>query len=275
MAELFISTNQSGLEIYPNPDLKPESGWSTEIGIKQGLKFGNWMGYLDVAAFLMQYNDMMEFAFGQWGGTNKPLSGLGFKSVNVGKTQISGIEISLSGQGKINDNVTINILAGYTYMNPISLSPDDPYAYQIQWGDTISEYTYNNSSSDSTVLKYRYQHIAKIDAEIVYKKLSIGTSLRYNDFMRNIDYIFTTELINNPSSIPGLPEDFDGIPGINAAREKFKEGDFIIDIRAGYQINKNIRLGVIINNLLNREYMSRPANMMPQRTFAMQLSMKI
>ena len=77
-------------------------------------------------------------------------------------------------------------------------------------------------------------------------------------------------LINE--GIPGL---FDGFPGINDAREKFKGGDFIIDIRTGYQINKNIRLGLIINNLLNREYMSRPANMMPQRTFAMQRSMKI
>ena len=88
--------------------------------------------------------------------------------------------------------------------------------------------------------------------------------------MQNIDKIFTEPLINE-----GIPGVFDGIPGINDAREKFKDGDFIIDIRVGYQINKNIRLGVIINNLLNREYMSRPANMMPQRTFAMQLSMKI
>ena len=106
--------------------------------------------------------------------------------------------------------------------------------------------------------------------EIVYKKLSLGSSLRYNDFMQNIDKVFTEPLINE-----GIPGVFDGIPGINTAREKFKGGDFIIDIRAGYQINKNIRLGVIINNLLNREYMSRTANMMPQRTFAMQLSMKI
>ena len=52
MAELFISTNQSGLEIYPNPELKPESGWSSEIGIKQGVKTGKWMGYIDVAAFI-------------------------------------------------------------------------------------------------------------------------------------------------------------------------------------------------------------------------------
>ena len=95
--------------------------------------------------------------------------------------------------------------------------------------------------------------------------------------MQNIDKVFTDPLINDgPWDLDGDGiKEFEGIPGINAAREKFKKGDFIIDIRAGYQINKNIRLGLIINNLLNREYMSRPANMMPQRTFAMQLSMKI
>ena len=69
MAELFISTNHAGLEIYSNPQLKPESGWSSEIGIKQGVKTGKWMGYIDVAAFFMRYDDMMEFSFGQWGSS--------------------------------------------------------------------------------------------------------------------------------------------------------------------------------------------------------------
>ena len=41
MAELFISATQGGLEIYPNPELKPESGWSAELGLKQGIKIGN------------------------------------------------------------------------------------------------------------------------------------------------------------------------------------------------------------------------------------------
>ena len=36
---------------------------------------------------------------------------------------------------------------------------------------------------------YRYKHLAKIDAEIVYKKTSLGASVRYNDFMKNIDWI--------------------------------------------------------------------------------------
>ena len=81
----------------------------------------------------MQYDDMMEFTFGRWAerefeidenGDPTDVStnyyGLGFKSVNVGKTQINGFEISLSGQGKINKNLTVNLLAGYTYINPIS-----------------------------------------------------------------------------------------------------------------------------------------------------------
>ena len=262
MAELFISTNQSGLEIYPNPELKPESGWSSEIGIKQGVKTGKWMGYIDVAAFIMQYDDMMEFTFGQWGSSiSNDVGGIGFKSINVGTTQITGAELSLSGQGKINSDLTINLIAGYTYMNPISLDLD--YVYGEDYYD--KPLTYRSSGSDSTMLKYRYEHIAKADVEIVYKGISIGGSMRYNSFMKNIDKIFS-----NPY-LPALT----GISGINEAREKFKDGDLIIDLRAGYQITKTARLGFIVNNLLNREYMSRPANMMPPRTFAMQLALKI
>jgi outer membrane receptor protein involved in Fe transport len=259
MAELFISTNQSGLQIYPNPELKPESGWSSEIGVKQGVKTGKWMGYIDVAAFIQQYDDMMEFSFGQW-GTLGDLGGMGFKSINVGATRITGAELSISGQGKINPNLTINVIAGYTYMNPVSLDLDYEYAEDIN-GRAL---TYLNSGSDSTMLKYRYKHIAKADLEIIYKGISIGGSMRYNSFMKNIDFVFT-QIGTTEGKIPGL----------NDAREKFKGGDLIIDLRAGYQMTKTARLGFIVNNLLNREYMSRPASMMPPRTIAMQLALKI
>ena len=100
MAELFVTTNASGIEIYANPELKPERGWSSEIAIKQKLKIHKWNGFIDVAAFVMKYNDMMEFTFGQWGDPiTMPLYGLGFKSVNIGETQISGLELSMNGQG--------------------------------------------------------------------------------------------------------------------------------------------------------------------------------
>ena len=271
MAELFVSTNASGIEIYSNPELKPETGWSAELGIKKNIKINNWFGSIDIAAFLMRYNDMMEFTFGQWGDPlTMPLYGLGFKSVNIGKTEISGIELSLNGVGNINPNLKINMIGGYTYMNPISLEPDKVYTESIQSvfinGEEIGpELTYTNSSSDPSILKYRYQHIAKVDADLTYlKKYIIGSSIRYNDFMRNIDKIFTDEWLNE-----------DLIPGINEAREKFKNGDIIFDLRIGYHIDNNSKLSLIINNLFNREYMSRPADMQPQRTIALQLGLKI
>ena len=270
MAELFVTTNASGIEIYANPELKPERGWSSEIAIKQKLKIHKWNGFIDVAAFVMKYNDMMEFTFGQWGDPiTMPLYGLGFKSVNIGETQISGLELSFNGQGKINNDLKINLIGGYTYMNPVALEPDKVYTESIGQlvinGETIGpELTYNNSSSDPSILKYRYQHIAKIDLEFLYQDFLFGTSLRYNDFMRNIDKIFTDEWINQEL-----------IPGINEAREKYRNGDFIIDLRFGYNIDKNSKVSLIINNLLNEEYMSRPADMRPPRTIACQLSFKI
>ena len=270
MAELFVTTNASGIEIYANPELKPERGWSSEIAIKQKLKIHKWNGFIDVAAFVMKYNDMMEFTFGQWGDPiTMPLYGLGFKSVNIGETQISGLELSFNGQGKINNDLKINLIGGYTYMNPVALEPDKVYTESIGQlvinGETIGpELTYNNSSSDPSILKYRYQHIAKIDLEFLYQDFLFGTSLRYNDFMRNIDKIFTDEWINQEL-----------IPGINEAREKYRNGDFIIDLRVGYNIDKNSKVSLIINNLLNEEYMSRPADMRPPRTIACQLSFKI
>jgi len=261
MAELFISTEiAKDIWVFPNASLKPENGWSAELGIKQGVKIRNWMGYLDLAGFLMQYDDMMEFSFGVW-GTSGTQADLGFKSVNVGETQISGLEFSVSGQGKINNSLTVNILAGYTYIQPIPLTPDHVYAIVDGNGQ---ELTYNNSSSDPSVLKYRYKHLVKFDTEIIFKKFALGGSFRYNDFMQNIDAIFA-DTIFFPSIVPGIPE----------AREKFKGGDIIIDARLGYQFNNMIRFGFVVNNLLNREYMSRPANMMPPRTFAMQLAIKI
>ena len=82
--------------------------------------------------------------------------------------------------------------------------------------------------------------------------------------MKNIDAIFVDTNFFS-LIVPGIPE----------AREKFKGGDIIIDARLGYQLNDMFRFGFVVNNLLNREYISRPANMMPPRTFAMQLAIKI
>ena len=82
--------------------------------------------------------------------------------------------------------------------------------------------------------------------------------------MKNIDKIFASDFFAE-EIVGGIPE----------AREKFKNGDFIVDFRTSYQLNDITKISLVINNLLNREYMSRPANMMPPRTIALQCNMKI
>ena len=66
IAEKYISTSVTGLSIYPNPDLTSETGWSGEIGVKQGVKISNWQGMIDVSGFISEYDNMMEFTFGYY-----------------------------------------------------------------------------------------------------------------------------------------------------------------------------------------------------------------
>ncbi|MFN3939933.1 MAG: TonB-dependent receptor, partial [Chitinophagales bacterium] len=150
IAEKYIRTNVSAFKIYPNPDLESETGWSTEAGLKQGFAIGNWQAFADVSVFMQRYFNMMEFTFGYY-----PESGdifpYGFKSLNIGNTQISGFEITMSGAGKLG-TVPLNILGGYTYIDPI-----------FQNFDSV---TNEQSSADYNVLKYRFRHTAKVDAEV-------------------------------------------------------------------------------------------------------------
>ena len=86
----------------------------------------NWGGYLDVAGFIMQYKNMMEFSFGQWEQTTAENLGIGFKSINIGDTRISGLSFSLVLGGKIGKN-ELTLLGGYTYIDAIPLNPEIPY----------------------------------------------------------------------------------------------------------------------------------------------------
>ena len=137
IVERYVTVQSGPVVVYPNPELRPEGGWSAEIGIKQGVKIDNWKGFFDVAAFIMQYDDMIEFTFGQW-GTPDPIDpasnllGLGFKCVNIGEARVSGIETSIGGNGKIG-SVDVSVLGSYTYINPIILNPND--VYYSYWTD--------------------------------------------------------------------------------------------------------------------------------------------
>ncbi|MCH8555380.1 MAG: TonB-dependent receptor [Schleiferiaceae bacterium] len=261
IAEMYTYTNVGNIFIYQNPELEPEAGFSGEVGIKQGFQLGrHWKGFFDAAAYIMEYENMMEFSFAQWQAPNPAMNdlGIGFKSVNVGPTRITGLETTLSGMGTIRD-VVVRFIGGYNYSLPVALDPDNAYANNF----TGAPITYTNSSSnaENNILKYRYQHLVKADLQLDYKRFFVGYSVRYNSFMQNIDEIFEGQLI--AFLLPGV--------GIRESRESTPNGDLVMDARAGYKYNDKLQFSVIANNITNRIYFPRPAMIGPPRLFMIQL----
>jgi outer membrane cobalamin receptor len=254
IAERYITTSSGSVNVFANPNLQSETGWNAEIGIRQGIKVGTWTGLVDIAYFHTEYQNMVEFNFGQW----RPIDftnifkSFGFTSVNIGSTRINGVDASLTGSGKIGV-FTLKSLIGYTYMNPVSLTPDKPFVTD----SSGTSYTYKNTSSDTSThtLKYRYNHLAKADLELGYQKWSIGFSTRYNSYMKNTDLIF--DII---------------IPGVKQARSVHTDGDWIFDARLSYQATNRLRINMLVNNITNHEQMTRPADMRPPRLFILQVN---
>jgi len=262
VAERFVSTSVGGLIIFNNPELKPEKGWAAEVGYKQILKMGDWKGYFDVSGFLNQYSNMVEFTFGIYNPDTIALSTdpndnlgyilnwVGFQAQNAERARIAGLEFSFNSMGKIGD-VELNSLLGYTYMDPVSLNQDSIYR------QTFSDTSVN-------LLKYRFRHLAKVDIQATYKKFFVGFSCRYNSFMQNIDAVFEQDVDPTDAELYILP-------GLAKYRSLYNRGSFVVDTRMGFKINDAMKINFIANNLLNAEYVTRPGDIQPPRSFVLQL----
>lgn len=268
IAEKFIATSVGSLNIIPNENLQPERGWSAELGVKQGLKIGDFKGFVDVAGFISEYQNMMEFSFIYRAKELFPLSNIvdssGFQSQNLERGRVSGIDASVNGTGKIG-NINVTILCGYTYMNPINPKFD-------------SKLDTTGSLPNSNLLKYRMRHLFKNDINLEYKGYSIGWSTRYASIMENIDKRFELPIIYEYLN-PNFPSIYNNpafyiLPGLKAYRQKNNKGVWINDVRIAREFGKHFRISFIINNVLNTEFMSRPGFIEAPRTFVVQVNAK-
>lgn len=261
VAERYTTTSVGSLLIFPNANLKPETGWAAELGLKQGVKIGNWKGFVDIAGFVNHYDNMMEFTFGNYIPDSIPPSlnpndpgyikkWLGFRAQNAESAEITGAEISIAGEGKMGP-VKVQALMGYTYMNPISKNRDS--AYRSTFSDT-----------STNMLKYRFNHLAKADLQLEYKGFSIGGSMRMNSYMKNIDAIFENGVLGQQI-----------LPGLKEYRQEHQGLTIVFDARIGYCYKEKYKVAFIVNNVANAEYMTRPGDIQPPRTFLVQLSYRI
>jgi outer membrane receptor protein involved in Fe transport len=243
IAEKFITTAFSSFAgVGPNPRLVSETGWSSEIGVKQGFKIGSWYGYVDAAAFVQEYQQMMEFVLAGFSSDFKAV----FQSQNQGDTRVEGFEISVLGQGKLGPG-QLSLLAGFTKTDPQYKIFN--YANNVFWG---------SSDTSKNVLKYRFRNSFKWDSEYELKGAALGVSVQYNSYMEAIDNLFEQAL-----------------PGVKSFRQKNNKGFTILDLRASYKLSKSLKVSGICGNVLNEFYAVRPALLEAPRNYTLRLEWKI
>lgn len=274
VAERYTTTSAGGVLVLPNPNVKVEKGYSAELGVKQMFKFGDWKGFVDVAAFTMQFRNMVEFLFDR---NNSTFSSFGFSAQNITNASINGLEFNGYIDGKAG-NWIFSWGGGLTLIDPVNKDGLKELEYHPN-GDTtkiekvkfdgnddpnlvlttgnyyyvVSEEMKNKAQNDQPyTLKYRSKTTFRSSLEIGYKQVSAMINYRYNSHMVNVDKIF------------GL-----AIPGAIDFRKKHNKGAHVVDLILSYQIRKNV-LSFHIFNVFNEEYALIPGSMGPQRSYCLQ-----
>lgn len=271
ITERFIRTGIGDVSMFANPTLRPEKSWNAEVGLKQGFKFWDFMGYFDVAGFLQQYQNTIEYLFGFWENpASVPPGGAvpaGFRFVNTGESRVVGIDLSFQGMAKLGKHGQLTVMVGYNYIVPTSLNPDLVYAV-----DSVgNQLSYNATSLDNSnrILKYRSLHNVKADLEFSWKGFSLGASFKYFSRLVNLDRAvqeFEDYTLSTGSMQPILYMNY---------FNNRNTGHPIFDARISYEISDMHKIGLISANLLNRMYSLRPLKAEPPRTIMLQYTFKL
>lgn len=270
IAERYVRTKVGTFGVFDNPKLQPESSWNAEIGVKQAFKLNKFRGYADVAFFYQEYKNTVEYLFGFWDPTYT-FAYAGFKFVNTGRSRVTGVDFSLTARAIFNKYISLNVIAGYTYVRPIALDPDKVFAHDYNPGGHTA-FSYNSTSVNpkSRILKYRFLHTAKLDLELDIHRLAVGTSMRYYSKIVNLDKaIFDFEdatLATGGTLQPILYRNY---------YYHHNNGNMIWDVRMSYDLSKSSKISVLSNNVLNRMYSLRPLKAEPLRNIMVQYSLNL
>lgn len=263
VAERYTSTAGGGILVEPNPDIRSETGFSMELGLRQGFAFkganSKFQGYLDVAAFRMQYEDMVEFGLQDVVLTTS--SGI-FTSVNVANARISGLELTTLMEFEADDWFA-SLNGGVTYINPVDLDavPAEQQLDLRQWPNNIVKLLIDIQNPEVVdqpeTLKYRTRWTVRASGTLGYKKASLTTNLRSRSFMESIDQFLYLV-----------------VDDLNDFRMRNPNGSRVVDFILAYQLGQQSRLALNVNNAFNEEYLVIPGFLAPQRNFSLQYQIK-
>ena len=302
ITEKFARKDIGGVGVYPNPSIKPESGYNAELGYKQLYKFGPVSGSLDVAGFYTEYHNMIEYQFGLFRNSDysminsindvvdelqhiidgiketKSISGagigIGAQFVNVGHARIYGAEVSTIGKVDIKKDMALHYSIGYTFIEPEDLDNEERIKREATYTDPLQM---KNKSNDSKYLKYRNKHSFKATIDYNYKWFSIGMNMAYRSKLLAVDYLMVDERPKEQPDLMDYARKFifgyeDGL-SLHEYWMAHNNGVFTMDLRASVMIKDKAEVQFIVNNLLNTEYSFRPMALAAPRTFVCRLNL--
>ncbi len=149
LAEAFTSTTAGGLTIKPNPNLKPETNWTFEVG-------ANYKAFknldFDLAVFQNEFKNFIEAGV-------DPVDGLAHFS-NLTRARIQGLEFN-SNINLLNDKIKLSLNYTYLWARDLVLNQD---------------------------LKYRPRNLAVASIDYYLKQLNIGADFRYHSRVEQMDF---------------------------------------------------------------------------------------
>jgi iron complex outermembrane receptor protein len=243
VAEKHASTTLGSVSIFPNPDIMPESGWSTEAGVKQGIMIGGVSGQADFSVFMSQNSNMIEYYLAIYTDPVTGVASTGFQATNIEQSRVYGTEFEFIVNGLIG-NVNTTFTGGYTYIYPV-------------------EFNKSTQKNTDTWLKYRRKHSGKVSLHSSWKKVESELNLYTKSKILRIDSFFL-----HPETGEAI------LPGFPAYWADHNTGFMALDWNLGYRLNSKLTLSLAVKNLTNTEYMTRPGDIQPQRNFSLRLSGK-
>ena len=126
--EQFVRAEQSGFQVVPNPDLKPERTWASEIGATATIH--GWL-WVDGSVFDDEYYDLID----PTAAAGYPFGFFQFR--NVERSQVQGLDVE-ARTGLWGDRIGIHV--AYTFLHSRDLATDLelPYRSKHNLGTTVS-----------------------------------------------------------------------------------------------------------------------------------------
>lgn len=285
IAEYFASVGAGGVTVVPNLNqananriVKPEHGYSIELAFRQGYAFGSsvtrkFQGYLDLAGFQMNYNDMMEFGINKLDVSDFSNPVAYFSTRNVSNAQITGVEITtMNSYDDRQRDFHVVLSGGWTYLEPVNKKAVAPnkqldISYFNIAGKDVTRFFQALAALDSVdkgflsdaphYLKYRNKNLIRATCSITYKKIGLTTNYRYRSYMKTLDqYLYLV------------------VGDMGYFREKHNHGEHVFDFITSYNMTEKSMLSLVVDNAFNIEYFLIPGTLAQQRSFTLQYQVK-